>query len=78
MFIHHIYVDILTPLTKAIIIMFERVTTHYQTLNTFIGYNVIRYHDLTRFHIRYQSLSGTFSLRFAWSEAIYNALPSNF
>ena len=34
MFIHYMYVDILFPLTKAIPIMFERVTTHYQTLKT--------------------------------------------
>ena len=32
MFINYMYVDILFPLTKAITIMFERVTTHNQTL----------------------------------------------
>ena len=46
MFMHHMYVDILLPLTKAILIMFEGITTHYQTLHTFIGYNVMRYHSL--------------------------------
>ena len=30
------YVDILFPLTKAIPIMFERVTTHCQTLHTYM------------------------------------------
>ena len=30
----YMYVDILSSLTKAIPIMFERVTTHYQTLQT--------------------------------------------
>ena len=29
---HYMYLDILFPLTKAIPIMFERVTTRYQTL----------------------------------------------
>ena len=46
MFMHHMYVDILLPLTKAILIMFEGITTHYQTLHTFIDYNVMRYHSL--------------------------------
>ena len=45
MFIHYNYVDILFPLTKAIPIMSERVTTHYQTLWTWIGYNATRYHN---------------------------------
>ena len=39
MFIHYMYVDILFPLTKTIPIMFERVTTHYETLETWIGHN---------------------------------------
>ena len=34
MFIHYMYVGILFPLTKAISIMFELVTTHFQTLET--------------------------------------------
>ena len=46
MFIHYIYVDILLPLTKAIPIMFECVTTHYQTLQTWIGHDATRYHNL--------------------------------
>ena len=45
MFIHYMYADILFPLTKAIPIMFERVTTHYQTLWTWIGHNATRYHN---------------------------------
>ena len=32
MFMHYMYVDILFPLTEAILIMFKRVTTHNQTL----------------------------------------------
>ena len=46
MFMHYMYVDILFPLTKAIPIMFERVTAHYQTLQTWIGHNAARYHNL--------------------------------
>ena len=45
MFIHYMYVDILFPLTKVILIMYERVTTHYQTLQTRIGHNATRYHN---------------------------------
>ena len=37
MFIHYMYLDIFFRLTKAIPIMFERVTTHYQTLQTWIS-----------------------------------------
>ena len=36
MFAHYIYVDIIFPLTKAFPVMFEIVTTHYQTLQTWI------------------------------------------
>ena len=43
-FTHYIYVDLLSSLSKAIIIMFERVTTHYQTLKTWKGHNATRYH----------------------------------
>ena len=32
-------VDIVFPLTKVIPIMFQRVTTYYQTLKTWIGHN---------------------------------------
>ena len=39
------YVATLFPLTKAIPIMFERVTTHYQTLQTWIGHGATRYHN---------------------------------
>ena len=39
------YVDIFFPLTKAIPIMFEYVTTHYQTLQIWIG------HDATKFSL---------------------------
>ena len=40
----YIYVDILFGLTKVIVIMFERVTTYYQTLKTWIGHNATRNH----------------------------------
>ena len=33
-FIHYMYIDIILPLTKAVPSMFERVTTHYQNLQT--------------------------------------------
>ena len=39
------YVDILFPLTKAIRIIFERVTPSFQTLQTWIGYNATCYHN---------------------------------
>ena len=38
------YVDILFPLTKSIPIMFERVTTHFQTLKIWIDHNAMHYH----------------------------------
>ena len=38
-------VDIFFPLTKAIPIIFERVTTHYQTLQTWIGHDATRYYN---------------------------------
>ena len=37
-------VDLLFPLTEAIPIMFERVTTHYQPLKTWTGHNATCYH----------------------------------
>ena len=43
---HYMYVDILFPLTKTIPVMFERVTTHYQTLKTWIGHNATCYHNI--------------------------------
>ena len=33
------------PLTKVIPIMFERVTTHCQTLQTWIDHDATRYHN---------------------------------
>ena len=41
LFMLYMYVDILFPLTKAIPIMFERVTTYYQTLQIWIGHNAM-------------------------------------
>ena len=46
MLIHHMYVNILFSLTKVISIMFERVSTHCQTLQTWVGHNAARYHNL--------------------------------
>ena len=72
MFIHYMCVGILFPPTKAITIMFECVTTYYQTLQTWIANNSTRYHNFTvYYHMRYH----TFSLSLAWFGAIYNALP---
>ena len=39
------YVDVFFPLTKAIPIMLEHVTTHYQTLQTSIGHDATRHHN---------------------------------
>ena len=36
-------VDILFALSKAILIIFEKHATHYQTLETWIGHNATRY-----------------------------------
>ena len=41
---HYMYVQIILPLTKAILIMFEHVTTHYQTLKPSIGHTAALYH----------------------------------
>ena len=46
MFIHYMFVDILFPPTKDIPIMFECVTTHYKTLQTWIGHDETGYHNL--------------------------------
>ena len=45
MFIHYIYDDMLFSVTKAIQVMFERITTHYQTLKTWIGHNATHYYN---------------------------------
>ena len=52
MFIHYMYVDIFSPLTKVIRIIFEHVTMHYQTQETWRDHNATRYQ--------------TFSLSLAW------------
>ena len=66
MFIHYMYVDILFHLVKVIPIMFEHVTTYYQT---WIGHNATYYQTwighnatLTRYHTHYR----TFSFSLAW------------
>ena len=57
MFIHFLYVDILFPLTKAIPIMFERVITHYETLEKWIGHDATRDHThSTRITIHFLSV----------------------
>ena len=62
-FTHYIYVDIFFPLTKAIPIMFEHVTAHYQTLQTRIGNDIQRVTITSkRYHTRYH----TFSLSLTW------------
>ena len=45
MFIHQMYVDIFFPPRKAIPMMFERVTTDCQTLQTWIGHNEMLYYN---------------------------------
>ena len=39
------YIDILFSLTKTIPVMSKRVTTHNQTLQTWIGHNAMCYHN---------------------------------
>ena len=47
------YVDMFFSLTKAIPITFELVTTHYQTLKTWIGHNATHYHNFKALpHVR--------------------------
>ena len=43
-FINYMYVDIFFLLAKAIPIMFEGVTTSYQTLQKWTGHDTTRYH----------------------------------
>ena len=69
MFIRYVYVDILFPRIKAIPVMFERVTTHYQTLQTWIDHNATHYFNALRHALP------LISLILAWFEAICNAFP---
>ena len=48
-------IDILLPLKKVIPIMFERVTKHYKTLQTFIGQRINI--TSTRYYTRYPTFS---------------------
>ena len=68
MFTHYMFVDILFPLTKAIPIMFERVTELYKH-----GYAIMQRVNITS--TRYHTLYHTFSLSLAWFGAICNKLP---
>ena len=70
MFIHCMYVDILFPLTKAVPIMFGRVTTHYQTLRKWIDHSSMRYHN---FNMLPHALP-YISLIFTWFRAMCNGL----
>ena len=56
MFIDYMYVDNLFSPTKPMKVTFEDLTTHYQTLLTWICHNATRYH--------------TFSFSLAWFGAI--------
>ena len=73
------YVDIFFPLTKAIPIMFERVTTHCQTLQTWTGHDTKRYH--TRYHTRYRTFPlsliwlGYYAMRYHNFNVLPHALP---
>ena len=62
MLIHYMYVDIFFPPSKAIPIIFEHVNTHYQTLQTWIGYNATHYHNLTHYHMRYHTFFSQFCM----------------
>ena len=53
----------------AIPIMFEHVTTHYQTLETWIDHNATRYHNFNLLPYAFH----TFYLSLAWFWAISNA-----
>ena len=56
------YVDVFFRLTKAIPIMFEHVTTHYQTLQIWIGHDATRYHNFNALpHALPHALSYIFS-----------------
>ena len=66
MFIYYMYVDILLPLTKSILIMFERVTTHYQTLQTWQAIMQRVTITSTRYQTRYNMCYRTFSLSLTW------------
>ena len=75
MFIHYLHGDIIFPQTKAILIMFEHVTTHYQTLQTWIDHNATRYHNFNTLpHALPHALSYIFSL-FNMNRPSCNMLP---
>ena len=59
-FIDYMYVEILFPLTKIIATMFERVTTHGQTIMQRVTITSMRYH--THYHMRYHA----FFLSLTW------------
>ena len=61
MFIHNMYVNILFHLTKAIPIIFECVTTHYQTLQTWAIMQCVPITSL-RYHMRHHTHYPTFSI----------------
>ena len=77
MFIHYMYDDIVFPLTKAIPIMFERVTTYYQTLWTWVGHNTTRYHNFNALPHALLYIFSQFSMFWELFATGYRALLSN-
>ena len=52
----------LFPLKKAISTMFERVTTHYQILQIWIGHNATRYHNFSALPHAFPYIFSQFSI----------------
>ena len=81
MFIDCICVDIRFPLTKAISVTFEGVTTHYQTLQTWIGHNATCYHNLNAPPDVLHGLAWFSMVQFSMVWGLftigYHALPAN-
>ena len=77
MFIDCICVDIRFPLTKDISVTFEGVTTHYQTLQTWIGHNVTCYHNLNAPPDVLPYIFSQFSMVWGLFAIGYHALPAN-
>ena len=78
MIIHYMYVDILLPLTKATAIMFERVTTYYQTLQTLSGHKATHYHNLNALPHALPYIFTQFSMVWGLFATGYNVSPSIF
>ena len=76
-FMHYMYVDILFPLTKAIPIKFERVSSHCHTLHTWMGHNAARHHNFNELPHALSYIFSQFSLVFGLFTTGYHTLPSN-